>query len=91
MPACAPPEAFQPKLARSPIARAGINEFLIRSITTHLAFHESEEAGNMAFERETSKGVCHMDTLLEKLNYYQANRGTYPTFDSYYPIILDVF
>jgi len=68
-----------------------INEFIIRAITTHIAYNESDEAGQWAYENEKGRGVSYMDSLLEKIRYYQSNRETYPTLDSYYYNILDVF
>jgi hypothetical protein len=68
-----------------------INEFVIRGITTHIAYNESEEAGQWACEREKSKGVSCLDSLLSKINDYQSKRETYPTFESYYLNILDTF
>jgi len=68
-----------------------INEFMIRAITTHIAYNEAEEAGAWAYEKEKSKGVSCIDNLLSKINHYQANRETYPTFESYYLKILDTF
>ena len=68
-----------------------INEFTIRAITTQIAYNESEEAGIQVYEKEKSRGVSHMDILLKKIRYYQANRETYPTLDSYYLKILNVF
>lgn len=68
-----------------------INEFIIRAITTQLAYNEAEESGSSAYEKEKAKGVIYLDSLLNKISYYQANRETYPTFESYYMQILDVF
>ena len=68
-----------------------INEFIIRAITTQIAYNESDEAGMLVYEKEKSRGVSHMDSLLKKIRYYQSNRETYPTLDSYYLNILDVF
>jgi hypothetical protein len=68
-----------------------INEFIIRAITTQIAYNESDEAGMLEYEKEKAKGVSYMDSLLEKIRYYQSNRETYPTLDSHYHSILDVF
>jgi hypothetical protein len=68
-----------------------INEFIIRAITTQLAFNESEESGLQAYEKEKAKGVSNMDSLLNKIRYYQSNRESYPTLKSYYLNVLDVF
>jgi hypothetical protein len=68
-----------------------INEFTIRSVTTSLAFNESEDGGSAAYKKESSKGVTNLDSLLEKIKYYQENREKFKTFDSFYPEILDAF
>ena len=68
-----------------------INEFIIRAITTQIAFNDSEESGLLAYEKEKSKGVSYLDSLLNKIRYYQSNRETYSTLESYYLQILDVF
>jgi hypothetical protein len=68
-----------------------INEFVIRAITTHLAFNESAQTGTWAYEKEKSSGVSNLDDLLKKIEKYQSNRENYPTFDSFYCEILDAF
>jgi hypothetical protein len=68
-----------------------INEFTIRAITTHLACNESEESGRWSYNKESSRGVNNLGILLDRLKYYQAHRDKYPTLDSYYTEILDVF
>ncbi len=68
-----------------------INEFTIRAITTQLAYNESEKAGLQSYEKEKSRGVSYLNSLLNKIIYYQSNRKAYPTFESYYLNILDVF
>ncbi len=68
-----------------------INEFIIRAITVHLAYLESEDAGIREYEYETSRGVSSLDPLLKIFREYAANRSEYPTLESYYTTILDVF
>lgn len=83
-----------PEVARKKVCgdwQECVNEFIIRAITTQIAYSESDEAGVLAYEKESAKGVSYMDSLLEKIRYYQSNRETYPTLDSYYLNILDVF
>jgi hypothetical protein len=83
-----------PEIARKQVCgdwQECINEFVIRSITTHVAYNETEEAGRWAYEKEKSKGVSCLDILLNKINHYDENRETYPTFESYYLKILDIF
>jgi hypothetical protein len=68
-----------------------INEFIIRAITTQLAYNEADDIGLQAYEKEKSRGVSYLDGLLEKIRYYQLTRDLYPTFESFYLNILDVF
>ncbi len=83
-----------PEIARKQVCgdwQECINEFIIRSITTHLANNESAEMGKWAYEKEKSRGVSNLDGLLNKIKYYQSNRDIYPTFESYHIEILDSF
>lgn len=68
-----------------------INEFIIRAITTWLAQLESKDFGEWAYQREKSRGVAYLDELLDKIDYYQANRQQFPTLNDYYPHLLKVF
>lgn len=68
-----------------------INEFVIRSVTTHLAAKTSPEEGRNYFEKEKKRGVSYLDSLVERINIYDVNREKYPTFESFYISILDVF
>ncbi len=68
-----------------------INEFLIRAITTQIGFNESKELGEALYNDEKSRGVNIIDRLLERIKYYLNNRDKFPTFDSYYKIILNEF
>lgn len=68
-----------------------INEFIIRAITTQLAYNEANDIGLQSYEKENSRGVSYLDSLLDKIRYYQSNRESYPTLESYYLNILDVF
>lgn len=68
-----------------------INEFLIRAVTVHLAYSESDEAGKRAYAEESRRGVIWLDELLKNIRFYESERNTFPTFDSFYPKILEVF
>lgn len=68
-----------------------INEFTIRTITTQLAFNESETCGKQYYAKEKSRGVSYLDSLISTIKYYQQNRDIYPDLDSFYPEILAVF
>lgn len=68
-----------------------VNEFTIRAIVTELSYNESKELGLRRYKKEEARGVANLDILLKKIKHYQSNREKYPTFDSYYKEILDVF
>jgi hypothetical protein len=68
-----------------------INEFIVRAVTVHLAHLEGEEAGSLAYEHEKSRGVIYLDPLLTSIRIYSDNRSQYPTFDSYYLQLLEIF
>ena len=68
-----------------------INELVIRSITTNIAYHESHEMGTWAYHKEQPRGVSYIDKVLNRIKYYQSNRGTYPTLETYYYKLLDTF
>ena len=68
-----------------------INEFVIRSVTTHLAYRETADAGTRAYEKETARGVNLLDELLEQIRQYESDRDSFPTFESFYPNILEIF
>jgi hypothetical protein len=68
-----------------------INEFLVRAITTRLSQQDSPDLGQWAYNYELGKGVVYLDELLEKIQYYQANRDQYPTLNDFYPRLLEIF
>jgi CubicO group peptidase (beta-lactamase class C family) len=68
-----------------------INEFVIRSVTTHLAAKTSPEEGRNYYEKEKSRGVSYLDSLIKRINIYDLNREKYPTFESFYYAILTIF
>lgn len=68
-----------------------INEFVIRAITTYLAYGDSDEAGEKAYTRESGRGVSCLDELLKNIRLYESERNSFPTFESFYPRLLEVF
>lgn len=67
-----------------------IDEFTVRAVTVYIAFRESEKVGSAVYAREKAQGVSYLDQLLATIKVYSENRTRYPTFDSYYPKLLDV-
>lgn len=83
-----------PEIARKKVCgdwQECVNEFIIRAITTQIAYNEADDLGLQSYEKEKSRGVIYLDDLLDKIRYYQLNRDSYPTFESFYLNVLDVF
>jgi hypothetical protein len=68
-----------------------VNEYIIRAVTTHLAFQDDEESGQMALDTERGRGVVLIDELLARVRTYAANRERYPTFVDCYPYLFEAF
>jgi hypothetical protein len=54
-----------PEIARKQVCgdwQECINEFIIRAITTHIAYNESDETGKWAYDREKLRGVSYLDS-----------------------------
>jgi hypothetical protein len=68
-----------------------INEFIVRAVSVDIAFHENKELGQQVSAKEKSRGVSYLEPLLTALQEYENNRSKYPTFESYYPKVLEVF
>ncbi len=82
-----------PEIARKNVCgdwQECVNEFIIRAITTQLAYNESEKTGLQSYEKEKSREISYLDSLIKSIIYYQSNRATYYTLESYYPNILEV-
>jgi hypothetical protein len=69
-----------------------VNEHVIRAITTRLvAQMDGKEAGRILLETERSKGFRYIDVLAERLKEYETNRGEYPTLESFYRRLMEVW
>lgn len=69
-----------------------VNEHIVRAITTRLTFiHFGPEQGERAVEKERQGGFFYVGPLCEKLEVYEKNRSTYPTFSDFYPHLIKVF
>ncbi|HLP15413.1 MAG TPA: DUF4932 domain-containing protein [Bacteroidota bacterium] len=68
-----------------------INESMIRAIGVLLAEHENPALGELVASKERARGITYLDPLLVALREYEKNRQAYPTFDSYYLRVLEVF
>ena len=68
-----------------------INEYVIRAVTTYLAFQDSKAEGEVARETEWRRNVVLIDDLLAQVRFYAESRDRYPTFEAYYPRLLETF
>jgi len=67
------------------------NEHIVRTVTTYLAFQESQEAGERALAHETKQGMIFVSSLVDRLKEYTNDRKRYPTLDSFYERLIEVF
>ena len=68
-----------------------INEFLIGAITTQLAYSEGYDIGLQAYKLEKSIDIIYLDKLMNRIKLYLSERDVFPTIESFYPNLLDVF
>ena len=68
-----------------------LNEHIVRAVTTRLSFLDNEFSGRRMLAYEKSKGFTYIDKLLEALKEYENNRDKYPTFESFYPNLIESF
>jgi hypothetical protein len=65
-----------------------LNEHIVRAVTIRLAYMDSEEKGKQILAEEESKGFIYIGCLIDRLTEYEKNRYRYPTFESFYPVLL---
>lgn len=69
-----------------------VNEHIVRAVTTRLTYlNLGQDVGDVALANERNRGFYYIDALCESLKQYESNRDTYPTFESYYPQLIEVF
>jgi hypothetical protein len=68
-----------------------VSGYVIRAVTTYLAFQDSQAAGQAALKAEKARNVVLIDDLLDSVRQYAQNQDRYPTMDDYYPQLLEVF
>jgi hypothetical protein len=69
-----------------------VNEHVIRAITIRLVAQvDGEEAGQALLEKERKQGFRYINVLSERLKEYEANRGEYPTLESFYRRLMEVW
>jgi hypothetical protein len=72
--------------------KAAVDEHLLRAIQARFILAEKGEAaakGNLA--QEYSKGFKYVKHLYNLLPAYEENRGKYPTFEFFFPLVLNLF
>ncbi len=68
------------------------NEHLIRAITARLAHHHlGPEVGRQTLREESGRGFRYIHALAERLEEYEVQRDTYPTFADFFPHLIEVF
>jgi hypothetical protein len=70
-----------------------VKEQMVRAITCRLGVQRyGQEIASRFFEdNELARGFVYTQALVDKLRYYEANRTTYRTFDTFFPELLLVF
>ena len=66
-----------------------LNEHVVRSVTTRLAFSDSPRQGSEALARELEANFIYTDVLVQALIEYENNRDVFPDFISFYPRLLE--
>jgi hypothetical protein len=65
-----------------------LNEQVVRAVTTHLAYADSRSSGDRALAGEKRQGAVLIDEILAGVREYASARDRYPTFETYYPVLL---
>lgn len=69
-----------------------VDESIIRAVTTRLAYRlDGSDAGDKELYAHKSGGFVFTSALVKKLEEYEQNRTTYPTFASFYPELMKTF
>jgi hypothetical protein len=69
-----------------------VNEHVVRAVTARLAYiHDGNLEGKRALNRETGNGFLYIHGLVKKLKHYEKNRDVYPSFNDFYPELLQAF
>lgn len=72
--------------------RYAINEQIIRTVTTYLAYKNyGKEAGDRMLRKEHAAGFYYTRGLIPLIEFYEANRDRYPTFRSYFKDFMQKF
>lgn len=75
-----------------PTWEISVNEHIVRANTAIMIkniFGESAYKYELIINRD--RGFKYIDDVVESLTYYTEHRDVYPTFEDYYPVIMNVF
>lgn len=69
-----------------------VNEHIVRAVTARLTYiYSGKDAGDQLIENEKKQSFFYIEAMCESLKNYENNRDKYPTFESYYPELIQVF
>jgi len=69
-----------------------VNEHLVRTVVARLSLQlRGETYKNMIINQEMNNGFIYIQKLDSLMVDYENNRNTYPTFESFYPQIINFF
>lgn len=69
-----------------------VNEHIVRAITARLIYlNQGQSAYDSTIAKERANGFYYVPALCDSFAKYEENRGKYPTFESYYPELINVF
>jgi len=72
--------------------RTCVYEHLVRAANVRFSYLEDgEKAGKRAMQHEKNRGFAYVEVIAERLMEYEDNRDRYPTLESFYPRIIDLF
>lgn len=66
-----------------------LNEHVVRAVTTTISYTKSKKLGDDNLKYQKDNNFIYIDLVLESFERYKGERGKYPTFDSYFPVLLD--
>lgn len=66
-----------------------VNENIVRAVVVRMKAHElGELEGQAQLEQELEWGFAYTDLFVERLKLYEQQRGLYPSFRDFYPILI---
>lgn len=70
-----------------------VNEHIVRSNVIRMIQNErgASLAKALYYKREMGRRFIYLDAILDKVQEFESNRGTYPTFKTFVPELLSVF